>query len=109
MATPGRQPAPGHPPCRGVRLLDMAIALGTLAIGAAQHPARVPRPSSDGAIEFAVSADASLVRRLAGDLAAGGSLTLIPHDVATVAILQVDPPAIDRPGAASPKARGNHP
>jgi hypothetical protein len=72
----------------------VGIALGALAIGAAQPPTRVRKPSMDDTIKVSVYADNSFVLYINGELVAVDPIDFIPHNVVTVDILPAYPMTI---------------
>ena len=75
MALPGMNPHSRRAAPWGGRslrdcLIGVGIALGALAIGAAQPPTRVRKPSMDDTIKVSVYADNSFVLYINGELVA---------------------------------------
>jgi len=75
-------------------LLAALIASGTLAIGAAQAPARLRKPTIDDTIKVSVYADNSFVLYVNGELVAVDPIAFIPHNVVTVDVLPAYPMTI---------------
>lgn len=75
-------------------LLAAAIACGTLAVSAAQTPARMRRPTGDDTATILASVDGAWVLCVGGDPGAVDTSASCPRSVPSIDTARVQPPTI---------------